>query len=110
MRNVCLLFLMCVALEGVSQNGNFRSVATGSWHNLATWEQDPNDLGNWVPATSIPSAADGTILIQNGHNVTVDGVATADQLTVSTGATLTLTGSLAIENGSGMDLVNMGTV
>lgn len=110
MRNVWLLLLIFVSLEGMSQNGNFRSIATGSWHNLSTWEQDPNNNGTWVAATNIPGSSDGSISIRNGHSVTVDAVATADELTVETGGTLIISGSLSIDNGTGMDLVNMGTV
>ena len=77
---------------------SFRSIGSGAWTNLATWEQSDDDGTNWFsPATLIPTAAHGNILVRAGHLVTVTTPTTADELTIAatgevdaSGATLTL--------------------
>src|SRR5688500_12870863 len=42
--------------------GDFRSMATGNWNSVSTWERFNGSA--WVPATLAPISTDGTINIQ----------------------------------------------
>jgi len=53
----------------LTSDGDFRSIATGNWSALATWQVRVAD--NWVAAASIPTAS-SNVYIQAGHTVTVD--------------------------------------
>lgn len=66
----------------------FRSVATGNWGAASTWESS-SDNSTWIPATLTPTASANTITIRNGHVVTVAAAASADQVVVQNGGTLT---------------------
>lgn len=87
----------------------FRSIATGDWGTLNTWESSA-DNSTWIPATLIPDANANTITIRNGNNVTVADAAGADQVVVETGATLTLSAAFTLADGTGTDLDVNGTV
>lgn len=89
-------------------NGDYRSVATGNWSSILTWERYNGTI--WVAAVAAPSSADGVITIQNGHTVTVNANATVDQVVVEAGATLTISaGTLTINNGISSDIDVSGT-
>lgn len=89
---------------------HFRSaVATGNWGTAASWESSP-DNATWSPSTLVPDAGAASITIRNGHNITVAAAATADQLTVATGGTLTISANFTIADGTGTDLTVNGTV
>ena len=49
----------------------FRSLASGNWNTLGTWQQSDGN-GNWTTATTLPSALNN-VYIQSGHTVTVNG-------------------------------------
>src|SRR4051812_4182164 len=51
-------------------NGDYRSIATGDWNDIATWQKFNGT--SWIAATAIPSSGDGVIEIQNGHIVTIN--------------------------------------
>jgi hypothetical protein len=63
-----LLFFSFICLNG-QVDGDFRSVATGNWTNVASWQTRSG--GNWIDASSIP-AATNNVYIQVGHKITVD--------------------------------------
>lgn len=89
----------------VPSTDHFRSVATGNWNSLATWESSPDNT-TWVAATSLPTSTANTITIRNGHVVTITASASADQLTIQNGATLTFSaGTFTIDNGTADDIV-----
>ena len=72
-----------------TQNRIFRTVASGSWKDLTTWESAPTtNPTNFSPATTIPSSGAASITIRSGHVVTTDIVTSAKVLTVESGATL----------------------
>src|SRR6185436_9001364 len=88
--------------------GDYRSVATGNWNNIAIWERYNGSA--WVAAAAAPSSADGSINIQNGNTVSVTAPVTVDQLVVDAGGTLTIsTAILTLANGAGTDLTVNGT-
>ncbi len=92
-----------------SPTGDYRSVASGNWSDLSTWEY--YDGCNWQPAQSAPNQNDNIITLQSGFTVTADGGSTADQVVVENGGTLNITGpGLTIADGPGTDIQVNGTV
>lgn len=90
--------------------GDYRSVASGTWNNIATWET--NDGSSWVPATVTPTSAAGigVVTIQTGTLVTNTSSLTMDQIVVQTGATLASSATLTVANGAdAIDLDISGT-
>ena len=80
----------------------FRSVASGNWNNVSTWESSPDAL-TWSPAINFPSAADRNIQIRFPHTVSTSGLTNLviDELTIDAGATMVnaFNTALAIEDG-----------
>ena len=90
---------------------DFRSVTSGNWNSTSTWESFNGT--SWVGASSTPTSASGVITIRNGTTVTVSASVTADELTIETGGSLTisLAKTLTIaNNASGVDLTVNGTL
>ncbi|MEO6254082.1 MAG: T9SS type A sorting domain-containing protein [Ferruginibacter sp.] len=52
-----------------STDGDYRSVATGNWSDIAIWQTRVANL--WIPAVLIPIST-SNVYIQFGHTVTVD--------------------------------------
>jgi autotransporter-associated beta strand protein len=89
-------------------SGDYRSVASGNWDALGTWQS--YNGSNWVAAVSTPTSASGNITIRNGHIVTVAATLTVDQVEVETGGQVILNtgGTLTIIDGNGIDFVVNG--
>jgi hypothetical protein len=112
-----LIFLL-PSHEGFGQAiGDYRTKASGSWSNPATWERCVT-AGTWTGATSTSypgqSAGTGAVTILNGHNVTLDvspgnavgALAFADGTTNATslsmaGYTLDVAGAITFGNPGG---------
>ena len=121
-KKLLLFSLLLTTLLGISNYGfgqvagDYRTIATGSWNNIAIWERYNGTA--WVAAPAIPTSANGVITIQNGNTVTVTTNVTVDQVTIAAGGQVTVnTGqTLTIANGTGTDmtvngtLVNSGTI
>lgn len=90
----------------------YRSLASGNWNATATWERSTDGGTSWVAAIATPTDADGAITVRNGHTVTVSASVSADEVTVESSGTLSVSGSqtLTIANGSGTDLTVNGTL
>ena len=88
-------------------NGDYISIATGNWSSTSTWNTYNSTTKLWADASSEP-ASDKNVTISNGDAVTVDGTGdAANALTVSEGATLTISDTKDLDiNGN---LVNSGT-
>ncbi|MGH8595674.1 MAG: hypothetical protein ACREXT_03325, partial [Gammaproteobacteria bacterium] len=72
------------------QSDHFRSVQSGDWNTLSTWESS-HDALNWIPATLAPNDLSNTITVRNTHVVTIiDNGTSYDQLTVDVGGQVTL--------------------
>ncbi|OSZ80023.1 hypothetical protein CAP36_01800 [Chitinophagaceae bacterium IBVUCB2] len=83
---------------------HFRSIQTGNWDALSTWESSLDAL-TWVAATSIPTSDANTITIRNSHTVTINSFPTVDQVTIQSGGTLDfVNGVLIINDGTGSDI------
>ena len=91
---------------------SFRSVASGSWQNIATWQLSTNNGVSWVAASTPPTAANSTnILISASTTVTNLAASSADQIVVASGGTLVCSNTLSVaSSGSAVDLDVLGTV
>ncbi|MDD3003776.1 T9SS sorting signal type C domain-containing protein [Flavobacterium sp.] len=94
-----------------ASNNRFRTVASGNWSDISTWETSGNNI-TWTPATLAPTPLSTIITIQSGHTVTCNTEENADQMTIANGGTLKIVagGSLTIKNGTGTDLIVNGTL
>lgn len=92
----------------------FRSAATGNWGSNSTWESSPSGTdGTWISATTTPTDASASILIRSPHVVTVAASVQADDMTIESGAQVTISASqtLTIANGAAAtDLTVSGTL
>jgi hypothetical protein len=101
-----------VSISGTAILNQYRSVATGNWNSTSTWEVSTDNGSTWSAAASTPTDADGAVTIKNGHTVTVTSSVSADELTVESGANLSVNGNqtLTISDGTGTDLTVNGTL
>jgi len=67
----------------------FRSKSSGNWTNKSTWESSM-DNSVWQDANEFPATSATSIIIQNGHTITVSSDATASSLTLNSGSVLTV--------------------
>ena len=94
----CLLISLLITGNAFSANEFFRSIASGNWNAISTWQMSTNSGSTWIAATLTPTDASGEITVRSPDSVTVTVNVNADQLTVngggllyiSTGVTLTL--------------------
>ena len=111
MRKVFLLLLLLIppyylrASLFSNTTDYFRSVQTGDWGTLATWESSP-DNATWTPDTLIPTSAANTISIRAGHTVTASTNQDMDQVVIANGGILFHSGgTLTVNNGTGDDVI-----
>ncbi|HEV2831296.1 MAG TPA: hypothetical protein VGW31_04885, partial [Hanamia sp.] len=81
----------------------FRSKMNGDWSAVTTWESSSNNL-NWSNATSPPTSAANTILIQSGHTIGITSSVSLDQTIVAGVLQLKSGGVINLNNGSGNDI------
>jgi hypothetical protein len=100
------------AVITVQSPPKYRSRQSGNWNDFNTWQVDTG--GGFVNAIAgqTPTSADDTIQIQSPHTVTVTASVSADQLTVDSGGTLSVSGGVTftIADGAGTDMTVNGTV
>lgn len=111
--SVVILFLINIPVQGQA-NDDYRTVLSGNWNVNTTWERYNAFSGTWQAVTgvdplTIPNSGDNVITILGGHTVTVIANVTVDQVVVNSGGTLESTANLTINNGTGTDLVVLGT-
>ncbi|HEY9116144.1 MAG TPA: GEVED domain-containing protein [Bacteroidales bacterium] len=89
---------------------DYRSVATGNWNVIATWQRYNGTA--WVAATATPTSTAGVITIRSGNIVTVSANVSIDQTIVDAGGQITVNASrtLTIANGTGTDMTVNGTL
>lgn len=78
--------------------GDYRSIATGNWNALATWERYDGTTSTWLPPVLVQGwpgefAGTGLVTIQAGHNISIAGNVT----TVTLGA-VTVNGALTLSD------------
>lgn len=90
--------------DNCNPNKTFRSINSGNWNVLTTWQQSTNGGTTWVAAANLPLITDGSVLVQSGHTVTLTANAVASSLTVNgvlNLSTYTLNGSATFTLASG---------
>jgi len=109
LRLVLTLLASALAIQTFAQSvGDFRSIASGNWNALTTWERF--DGASWVGNFFPTNANAGVITIQSPHMVTNTASVSADQVVVAAGATLVASaGNFTAAAGAGTDLDISGT-
>ncbi|HYV90219.1 MAG TPA: T9SS type A sorting domain-containing protein [Chitinophagales bacterium] len=90
--------------------GDYRSIASGNWNNIATWQIHGG--GTWVPASVPPDNTYGSITIQSGNVVTITVSVRVDQVVINSGGEVDLDNDQTLtvkNNGLGTDLDVSGT-
>jgi hypothetical protein len=77
-----------MAVLASATNDCFRTVQSGDWNNVATWESAASPCSTWSAATLTPTSAASTVTVRAGHTVTVTAAATVRNLVVD--GTLTI--------------------
>ncbi|HNP55052.1 MAG TPA: hypothetical protein PKK69_10540, partial [Ferruginibacter sp.] len=93
--------------------GDYRSAATGNWSGLSTWERYNGTT--WLTPTAAqgtPTSGMGNITIRSPHQVTLTTSVTTDQLSIASGASVTINSgiTLTIANGTGNDMDVFGVL
>ncbi len=65
----------------------FRSVSSGSWATLATWQSSTDSI-TWMAATIVPGALAAHVVIQSPDSVWLTAATTTQNLTIRTGAVM----------------------
>lgn len=113
-----LVFLVLFPLITFAQtDGDYRTDQAGNWNAATSWEvfvsggwQKLENASAGIYQNITPTSASGAITIQNNTSITAS--VSADQLTINTGFTLTISATriLTINDGAGDDLINLGTI
>lgn len=108
-RNLFFASLCLAPILALGQSaGDYRTIASGDWSTLATWET--YDGLSWVAPISAPDVNAGIISIEATHSVALTANVIVDQLVIQNGGVLTInTGvTMEIEDGTGTDLNSQG--
>ena len=92
----------------VTATNSYRSVATGNWNAIGTWQRWNGTT--WIPAVAVPDSTAQTITLQSPYTVTLTASTNADQLVVQTGATLIINSGITftLHKRSGTDFLLSG--
>ena len=102
---ISCIFIFLINGSVFSANEYFRSIASGDWNSISTWQMSTNSGSTWIAATLTPTDASGEITVRYPNIVTVTVSVNADQLTIDSGSVSINTGIiLTLLNGSGNDL------
>jgi hypothetical protein len=91
----------------------FRTLTTGDWTNINTWEMATSAAGPWSPTCMYPVFDNSDYIhILNGHTVNVDQDIVVDEVVIETGGTVSINSNrlFAFNNGTGVDLEVQGTL
>lgn len=101
-------FTICVTTPEPPRH--YRTKASGLWSAASTWESS-EDGNTWEDATEPPSSDALSVTLLSPHDITINASVTIDEVTVSSGSTLDVTGgTLTIANGDGTDLLVQGVL
>jgi hypothetical protein len=79
------------SMTGLSLNAltkRYRSLTSGTWGTLGTWQQSQNLGSSWATATTVPSNTEDAVTVLNSHTVTLSAASTASSLTIDAGGSL----------------------
>jgi autotransporter-associated beta strand protein len=109
-RQILALSVLTISLPALAQTaGDYRSVASGNWNDLLTWET--YDGADWIAAGATPTAAIANVItVHSPHFVTNTANVSADQVVVAAGGTLVAaSGNFTAAAGADTDLDISGT-
>jgi hypothetical protein len=94
----------------IPATGNYRSINSGNFNSLSTWEVQVGDC--WEPATGFPTVTSNNIFVRAGHTVTINSAVNADQIIIDPSGILAINsgGTLSLSDGPASDLVVNGTL
>ena len=76
----------------------YRSAVAGSWATASNWQSSTDNV-TWITSAYVPDSNATAITIRNLYNITISsGSVTADDITIDSGATLTVSGGTFILN------------
>ncbi len=101
---------LAFAISQASAQNYFRSIATGNWNAMATWQMSPDNI-TWGPAAYTPTFNDFTVTVQSPNVVTITAAVTIDETVVNSGGFLANSGAIVVtfNDGPGVDLIINGT-
>src|SRR5512140_1535514 len=111
MKRCAAMFLLCLLFNPINATawgqspGDFRSHQSGNWSDVNSWESYGDSA--WIPASAIPTTADGAITIQGGHTILVDADVSVDQVTVNPTATLAVLATKTLTVTDGADSIDI---
>lgn len=110
MHKAYLLFsiLLQPLFIAAQSNGDYRSVSAGNWENASNWER--YNGAAWAPAPSAPAITDGVITIRPLFGITVTTSFSIDQVVIAGGASLTISSTLTLTDGPGVELTCDGSL
>ncbi len=97
---------ICTVFAGPARADTYRTIASGSWFDLAIWEvEEPDHPGKWRCASRLPYCIDSTEI---KHTIHVDGSVHVWVVTIDSGASLTIDaiGSLELCGSNPQIIVN----
>ncbi|MGB3076831.1 MAG: hypothetical protein WBB36_15990, partial [Chitinophagales bacterium] len=104
-----LFILFSPEKASAQSEGDFRTIQSGNWEDLSTWEEFSD--GIWGDPAHTPDNSDGTITIVDGTDVTSSSNLTIDQTIIMNGATLQVIAlTLTVDDGVGSDLTIDGDI
>lgn len=107
---VIVLFFMAGVLYAQS-DGDYRSIASGTWNSGTVWERYNSFSGTWIPTVLAPTNADGDVIIRSPHVITVNTIVTGiDEVNIQSGGTLIISNQFILVDGLGADMVCSGTL
>ena len=112
-KNLLFFIIFLSGLNCYSLTYTYKSKVTGDWSLSSTWYVSSDGGSTWSNAISAPNSSNASIVIQNGHTVTISSSGlSVDELTIESGGVLILsaTKSFTVNNGVGAnDVVINGT-
>ena len=95
------------AFTDSSASDRFRTVASGDWNSITTWESSADGI-TWTAATLTPTSTANTITIRDGHTVSVTASPLSiDQVTVQPGGQVTVNSGITLTIANGPDPIDM---
>jgi hypothetical protein len=101
MKKLLLISVFVIVLAGLLGQtlNDYRSVTSGNWDNVNTWQYWNGTA--WATPAARPTSAANTITIQATHTVTITTNVTVDQVLVESGAILAVnSGTMTVNNGT----------
>ena len=83
----------------------YRSKSNGLWSDFTSWQSSADSI-NWVDAITLPDSSSNSIIIQNGHTISITGNSSVNHLFINNGGILNIVpkASLIIIDGPGNDI------